>query len=117
MSDRYGCIVAMRNHSHRRPKRATRREALGRAPEPLCIGGCGSTVFSASGNLSYCGCCFYVESTLKRERCHSLSELEQRDSPPRLNRDRVLWRIADVLRRAGAPDADDLSAAIERLTR
>ena len=70
-----------------------------------CGGGCKTHVIRPSGNLSWCGACFFLEEVLAVEGCGSVAELAVR-------RDYLRARLSDVLRRSGVADAEDLVAAL-----
>jgi hypothetical protein len=69
-----------------------------------CNGGCARPVPEQIGTISFCGTCWRVREVLLRERAESLAELARRGCP----RERSLARIADLIRRTGVDDAEDL---------
>lgn len=80
------------------------KSSLGASVAFACTGGCGLLVPDARGPLSYCGTCRKVHQTLTRERATSLHELARRGCP----RERSYARIADLIRRTGVDDAEEL---------
>lgn len=73
-------------------------------PAYVCLGGCGREVPEPIGTISYCGTCWRVRATLVTERADTLAELLRRGCP----RERSLARIADLIRRSGVDDAEEL---------
>lgn len=92
------------NSNHRQPSLGNSGRG---ASFPICRGGCNRPVIHATGELSWCPTCWYLEETLSREKCPSVAELIFRH-------EETLGRVIDLLRRSGVDDAGTL---IRRLNR
>jgi len=64
-----------------------------------------------NGPTSICDTCWWLERTLKHESCASVAELNTRQTRAEYHR----ARIADILRRSGVDDAEQLIASLSAL--
>jgi hypothetical protein len=71
---------------------------------PPCQGGCGGTARRFAGPLSFCGACFFAYQVAGEEGVEQLVEIDRR----RRDRESLLGRVSNLLRRADVCDGEDL---------